>query len=611
MSLRILHRPALVLAGLSMALCAAQAQSTGAAGISAVPDFSVSVQAFPHIWRPYKAQRLASAELANGPDAPLPVQNGKVNLSMRDLLVAVVENNLTVANARYYPAEAKIDLMRARSGASPRGVDASVIPSAVFAGAAGASILASGGGFGGGVSSVGSLTGAATAINIRPSGVFDPNFNATLSFDHTTSPLNSLVVTGVPTVTNNTVAASFSYSQLFPTGTSLAASYTAQRQASTQLRLQFNPYYSPGFSASVSQELGNGFGIAVNRALITVAENEQAIERESFRQQLVTAMAGAQNAYWDLISARESVRVARQALAVAQQLQKNNQAEFDAGVMAKLDVDTATAQVAASQRDLTVAQANVQYAELNLKSMISENLDEPLAAATVDTADSFPDPSATVLPSLSDAVAIAQKNRPEIAVAEGNIKSQQDVAPFLKSELRPTFDAFGEVSTVGLYNFPGTAFTEAIQFKYPQWAVGISINFSVHNRQAQADNVRSRLEMRQSQDTLVKNQNQVETDVLNALTALRQGKSQIAAAQEAVRLNQLRLDAENEKLSVGLSTSYNVILVQRDLFSSQLAEVQARDTFAKALVALDQAEGMTLDRNHISLDDAIRGRVSR
>ena len=61
----------------------------------------------------------------------------------------------------------------------------------------------------------------------------------------------------------------------------------------------------------------NGFGYKVNRALIKVAENEQKIERESFRQQVITALASAQNAYWDLISAQGSVRAAEQAVAVA------------------------------------------------------------------------------------------------------------------------------------------------------------------------------------------------------------------------------------------------------------------------------------------------------
>jgi hypothetical protein len=69
-------------------------------------------------------------------------------MSMDLLVAAVVANSLAIASARYYPSIAQTDLLRARSGASPRGVDASQIPSAVFAGAEGGSILGTAGGGG-------------------------------------------------------------------------------------------------------------------------------------------------------------------------------------------------------------------------------------------------------------------------------------------------------------------------------------------------------------------------------------------------------------------------------------------------------------------------------
>jgi outer membrane protein TolC len=427
-----------------------------------------------------------------------------------------VENNLAIASARYYPAEAQTDLTRARSGASPRGVDVSVIPSGVFAGAQGGSILGTAGGGGGGASNAGGITGAATAVNIRPAGLFDPTLGASFSIDHTTSPLNTLIVAGVPSVTNSTFAFSASYVQAFSSGTSFSVSYGMQRQDSTQLHLLFNPYYSPGFTASVSQQMLNGFGFKVNRALIVVAENEQKIERESFRQQLVAQLVSAENSYWDLLGAQEAVRAAEQALVVAQQLERNNRRELEVGLMSNLDVVTAQSQVASSERDLIVARTNVQYAELQLKSLISKNLDEPLASATIEATDSFPDPSDEPLPALEEAVATANQNRPEVLIAAGNIKSQRDVLPFLKNALLPTVNAFALINTVGLYNCFGTSFTEVLRFKYPQVAVGISINFPVHNRQAQADDIRSRLELRQSEDSLVRTKSQVEVDVQNA-----------------------------------------------------------------------------------------------
>jgi outer membrane protein TolC len=521
-----------------------------------------------------------------------------------------VENNLTLASARYLPSIAQTDLLRARSGASPRGVDASQIPSGVFSGAEGGSILGTAGGAGGGSSNPGGITGSAGRVSIRPSGLFDPTVSFNFSLDRTASPLNSLVVAGVSSVTNNTAAFSANYVQSFSTGTSFTVSYGLQRQGSTQLHLLFNPAITPGFTATASQQLLNGFGFDVNRALIKVAQNEQKIESQSFRQQVTTALVTAENAYWDLLAAQEAVRAAEQAKAIALQLEEDNRKQLLIGTMANLDVVSAESQAAASERDLIVARTVVQNAELQLKSMLTQTLDEPLASATVEIADTFPEAAEAPIPTQEQAVATAMANRPDLAVAEGNLKSQQDVLPFIRNALLPSFNVFALVTTVGLYNVFGTSLTEAIHFRYPEVAFGVSLSFPLRNRQAQADDVRSRLELRQSKDTLVRSKSQVEVDVQNALIALRQSKAQVAAAREAVRLERAKLDAEQQKLNNGISTSYNVILAQRDLFTAELAETQARDAFAKARIALDQATGVTLEANHISLDEALRGRLA-
>jgi len=574
-----------------------------------LPDYTKPAPAFPSILRPYAQPIVPKPDLSNSVTGPLEVQDGKLHLTMAQITRLVVENNLTLASARYFPSIAQTDLLRARSGNSPRGVDAAQIPSGVFSGAVGGSILGTAGGSGGGSSNPGGITGSAGRVTVRPAGLFDPSIGLAFSMDRTSSPLNSVVVAGVPSVTNTTAAFSVNYTQAFSTGTSFAVSYGMQHLASNQLHLLFNPAITPGFTATVSQQLLNGFGFAVNRALIKVSENEQTIERESFRQSVITALVNAQNAYWDLVAARDALRSAEKAVAVAQQLEKENSKQLEIGTMARLDVVSAQSQVASSQRDLIVAQTNVQNLELNLKAMISRNLMEPFASAPIET-DPMPDPDGVEVPAMDDAKALAMKNRPDIAIAEGNIKSQVDAMPFIRNSLLPNFNVFGLITTVGLFNEFGTSFIDALHFKYPEVAFGVTISFPLRNRQAQADEVRSTLTMKQAKDTLVRSKSQVEVDVENALIALRQAKAQVGAARETVRLSRSKLDAEQQKLSLGLSTSYNVILIQRDLFAAELAETQARQAFAKAQVTLAQATGSTLEVNHVNLDEALRGRLS-
>ncbi len=585
-----------------------QAWAQNAPSNPVLPDFSNGARVFPHVWEPYRPAKVPQANLQKD-GVTLEVHDGVMRLSMAQVVAAVIANNLTVANARLYPSIAQTDLLRSRSGASPRGVDASVIPSVVFAGAEGGSILGTAGGSGGGASNAGGITGSATSVNIRPSGVFDPSISFQASLDHTSSPLNTEVVAGIPQVTTTTGAYSLSYIQAFSSGTSITFSWGYQRQSSNQLHLLFNPAFTPGWTATVSQQMVNGFGFKVNRALIEVAQNEQKIERESFRQQTIAALASAENAYWDLIAAQESVRASQLALDAAVQLAANNRKEFDAGAMSQIDVVTADSQAASSRRDLVIAQTNEQVAELSLKSLLTRNVDESIATARIEATDAFPEPSDEKLLPLDQLLVIAKDNRPDVAVAEGNIKSEQDVLPFIKNALLPNVNVFALVSTSSLYNVFGTSFVYAWDFKYPQVAFGVSVSFPLRNRQAQADNVRSRLELRQAQDTLVRTKSQVEVDVQNAFIATVQSKQQVAAAREALQLAVVKLDAEQKKLNVGVSTAYNVVLDQRDVLTARLAMVQAQDAYAKAKVSLDQAMGTTLDTNHISMEEALSGQV--
>jgi outer membrane protein TolC len=213
-----------------------------------------------------------------------------------------------------------------------------------------------------------------------------------------------------------------------------------------------------------------------------------------------------------------------------------------------VDAVTAQAQATGAHRDLIVAQTAEQTAELQLKSMIAKTLDETLAAATIEIADAFPSPDGEPIPALEEAVAVAREIRPELAVAAGNIKSQQDAMPFIRNALLPNFNVFALVTTVGFYNVFGTSFTEAIHFKYPEVAFGVSISFPLRNRQAQADDIRSRLELHQAQGTLVRTESQVEVDVQNALIAVRNAGAQVRAADAALALEREKFAAEQKKL---------------------------------------------------------------
>jgi len=400
----------------------------------------------------------------------------------------------------------------------------------------------------------------------------------------------------------DTVVVSSETNQLFPF-------LNSERESSTQQSLLFNPGFASRLNFSVNQQLLNGFGFAVTRRFLKVAENNRKTAREVFRQQAVLAVRNAQNLYWDLAAARERVRAAEQALAVAQRLYEDNRKQAEIGTLAPLDVVGAEAEVAARRRDLIAAQTDQQFKEVQLKNVMSKEMDLALGAAPLETTDPLPEPQDSDVPPFEEALATAMKNRPELARAEGGILNQEVVTQFTKKQLQPSLSIFGQLASASRAAVLSAALGQVRRFDFPEYSFGFALTIPIANRSAQADDLRARLELRQAETALQRTRNQIRLEVQNAIVALLQARAQIAAASKATDRSKQTLDAEEKKLQAGVSTPYNVIRVQRDLQTAQFAEVEARVTYAKARVALEQAMGVTLEKNHIALDDVIQGQL--
>src|ERR1700730_1435121 len=565
------------------------------------PDYSASPRGFPHVLSPNKQRKFPPADLTNSKTLSQMIQDGKIELSLAQLAAAVVENNLNLASARYFNYSAQADLLRAKGGQAARGVNAvgATIPDALFSAAIGAGLGGGGGAFGG-LGGVGSISGATRALTVSPRGSFDPAFTFDFSWDRTTNPLNTLVVAGSPVVTTNTSFYSFGWLQSFTTGTSFSVDLANERQSSSQQSLIFNPDVITRMSVTAVQQLTNGFGKAFNRRFQTVARNNVEFVREWFLQQVNTILAQATDSYWELVASQEQVKATQQALQAAQQLYEDNKRQAEIGTLAPLDVVAAQSQVALTQRNLIVAQTNLQQQALTLKIFFSKQSTDALGDAEIVATDPLPNPQTVDIPSLDEAISSAAKNRPEVPQAQAAVMNNQVAVKVTQKFLKPTFNVFGFFATAGLsgdqlISTPGGVpillkgglrqeLNQFIQVKHPEYAIGFALTIPIKNRSALADNARASMLEQQSEISLQRTQTEIGVEVRSASISLMQAKAMTEAAGSAVEFSRQSLDAEQKKRVAGMSTPYNVILAQRNLLNAQLAEVQARATYAKALV---------------------------
>jgi outer membrane protein TolC len=140
---------------------------------------------------------------------------------------------------------------------------------------------------------------------------------------------------------------------------------------------------------------------------------------------------------------------------------------------------------------------------------------------------------------------------------------------------------------------------------FPSENVGVRFSARLENTQAQADHAMDQLTHRQTQLSAQKTFNQVAVDVASQVMALQLARTQYRAAVEHRTILEKLLQGEERKFQMGTSTIAAVVGARRDMATAQSSELAAAAAYIHNRIALDQGLGLTLETNHISVEDAI------
>jgi outer membrane protein TolC len=138
----------------------------------------------------------------------------------------------------------------------------------------------------------------------------------------------------------------------------------------------------------------------------------------------------------------------------------------------------------------------------------------------------------------------------------------------------------------------------------------MSLNITLRNRIAKADQFRAVLEFRQNQLTFEEQKKNIRLDVRNSQYALQQARARVDAAIKARDLAQKTFDITKQEQQLGAKSSFDTLLADHDLAVQESALVVAQNQYDKAKVNIDSSVGETLDRMGISIDDARSGVVA-
>ncbi len=550
-------------------------------------DYSVERKWFPDITLPYKPMKPAEQVLINSPRIEQLIQAGKLMLSLQDAISLALENNLAISVERYAPWLDEVSLLRAKSGVN------GLVP-------------------------------------------FDPTFTSSLNIQNAASPLNNPLFAGViPSGTTTPVSlappayvqhvgnVNMQYNQYFPTGTQFQVGMTNNRTSSNFGAFDlYNPFVQSALTVTITQPLLRGFGILPNTRLIIEAKRSIKVGLSQLEQQVMATTAQVSNDYWELVYARENVKVEEAALGVSQQLYEENSMRLEIGTLSSLDVLTAQSQVASDKQALVQAQSvQLQDETTLLNDITADPLDAKLLGAEIIPSTPISTPSTGENVQIEDAVKEAWQKRPELKQASLNLENAGTDVKATKNELLPSVNVFGEYVASGLGGiqtvttssgtvvFPGGAGQDLGRVfggNYSTFEGGINLTLPIRNRAAQADNAQALLNERQQKAQYRQEQNVIFVSVRNALIALREDRASLAAAEEAKKLAEQTFHDEQEKYRLGASTSYNVVLRQRDVTAAEATELRDSINLLEDELKFNQAMGRTLEVNQITLNDALK-----
>jgi outer membrane protein TolC len=577
---------------------------------------------------PYRTRSVPPVNLMNSPRIESLMRSGNLYLSAQDVVDLAIENNLDIEVQRYGPLLAKEVLRRAQGGGALRSVGVGVAagPQSVSLTGVNVTTVGSVGTAGEGVSSGGGIT-----TQLGPAiPSFDPTLSVNMNFSHATTPQSNTVLTGTTALIQTRRVFTTSYQQNFPWGMATTLSYNNQYLSVNSSEYNLNPYTSGYLDFQITQNVLYGRGRSVNMRNIYVQKNNVKVADLQFQQQVITTVSAVLNLYWDLVSFQADLRARQREVESAQTLLNDNRRQVQAGTLAPIEITRAEAQFYTSQQDLLVSQTNMLQQETVLKNAISRNgvAGPELAGIHIIPLDTISIPEKEQLAPIDTLVDEALTRRPEIQQSRLNIDSSKLNLKGIKNELKPQLQLFAELTNNGLTGSitplgvlsPGVEYlaggygnllAQIFRRNYPNYSAGVSLNFILRNRAAQSDYVTSELSLRQSELGLQENVNQVRVDVQNAMIGLQQARARYDSAQKARVLQAQTLDADQKRLAAGAGTSYQVVLDQQNLSTAESTETQALANYSHARIAFEQAMGRTLEANHITIAEALSGKISQ
>jgi len=446
----------------------------------------------------------------------------------------------------------------------------------------------------------------------RANAAYAPSLISSFNTSNSAAPPSDFLSSGQAVVTNGTNFGQAGVQQQMRWGGSYQVTFDGSRGTSDAPRTTYPRSLRSNFSGVVNQPLLRNFKIDANRQNVLLARNQQTVIDLQLQERITQTSRNVRAAYYNLVGAIAGLEVAQGSLQLSRESLRNNQTRVEVGTMAPIDITSAQAEVASNEEAVIIQESAIQSAQDQLRSLVM-NPSQPGFWTTVFKPSDQP----VLAPRAIDvdaAVKNALANRTDIQQLKKQMNSTDITLKYTENQKLPGVDLQARYGVTGLggtqYEYdnaaiaggaPPTPIGQSIRSfgsvlgdvfgnNFRTWSVAVNVSYPIGTSPAEAAFAQTKIQRRQEETQLTNLEMAVTTSVREAARNVNTDLKRVEATRKAREFAQQRLDAENKRFTVGLSTTFELFQAQRDLARAQQNELRATISYNQSLVDFEAVQ---------------------
>ena len=267
------------------------------------------------------------------------------------------------------------------------------------------------------------------------------------------------------------------------------------------------------------------------------------------------------NAYFNMLQKDNLRKLSDESVTRLADHLKNVQAQYDVGVVAKVDLLRSQVELADAQQSLIQAENSYQVAEANMNKIIGLPMGTTLQLDDLLVYNAYDK-------TMEDCLVYAALHRPELEQAEQNVKAYKGALKIAKSGHMPQVSASATQQWSDT-NWPGD--------ENGNWGVGVNVSMNIFDSGVTLSKIHgAEADLKKAEETYRDTVDVVNLDVRTNYLSLRE-------AEKRIKTTELAVEQADEDYRIAQLRYMNGVGTNTDVLDAQVALTQAKTNYTQAL----------------------------